>query len=216
MADLILALDVLDPMQAREVAESCAASLDAIKLGYPLILSAGLGVVRELTDIGLPMIADFKVADIPNTNRLIAEQVFLAGFDTIICHGFTGRDAVEACVDAAHAYGGECFVVAEMSHPGALSFFSRGIAEQIATLAVECRADGIIAPATRPERIRALRGVVRSRKIYSPGIGTQGGDLRSVLPLVEGVIVGRTIYGAADPAQEAAVIAAIVNDERSS
>ena len=178
MAELILALDVGDPLEALEIAETCAPYLDRLKLGYPLILRAGLGIVEDLASLGLPLIADFKVADIPNTNRLIAEQVFTRGFDAIICQGFVGRDAIEACVDSARAYGGECYVVAEMSHPGATQFFSRGIAERLAELAVECRADGIIAPGTRPERIRALRPIVRQRKILAPGIGTQGGRPR--------------------------------------
>ena len=99
------------------IAHECAPHLDAIKVGYPLILSAGLSIAQELEAEDLPLIADFKVADIPNTNRLIAEQVFDAGFSSIICHGFfTGKDAVLACVDVASDYGGSCFVVAEMSH----------------------------------------------------------------------------------------------------
>lgn len=207
MAELILALDVVDPLEALEIAETCAPYLDRIKLGYPLILRAGLGIVEDLVALDLPLIADFKVADIPNTNRLIAEQVFTSGFEALICQGFVGRDAVQACVDAARAYGGECYVVTEMSHPGATQFFSPGIAERLAVLAVECRADGIIAPGTRPERIRALRPIVRQRKILAPGIGTQGGDLARVAPLVDGVIVGRTIYEARDPATVAAEIA---------
>jgi orotidine-5'-phosphate decarboxylase len=207
MAELILALDVGDPLEALEIAETCAPFLDRLKLGYPLILRAGLGIVEDLASLGLPLIADFKVADIPNTNRLIAEQVFTRGFDAIICQGFVGRDAIEACVDTARAYGGECYVVAEMSHPGATQFFSRGIAERLAELAVECRADGIIAPGTRPERIRALRPIVRQRKILAPGIGAQGGDLARVAPLVDGVIVGRTIYEARDPVTVAADLA---------
>jgi len=208
MAELILALDVTDPLSALEIAEACAPYLDRIKLGYPLILASGIGIARDLATFGLPLIADFKVADIPNTNRLIAEQVFTNGFDAIICQGFVGRDAIEACVDGARAYGGECYVVTEMSHPGATRFFSPGIAERLAEMAVECRADGIIAPGTRPERIKALRPIVRSRKILSPGIGAQGGDLARVAPLVDGVIVGRTIYEARDPASVAAEFAA--------
>lgn len=208
MTELILALDVTDPLSAIEIAEACAPYLDRIKLGYPLVLAAGLGIAKDLATFGLPLIADFKVADIPNTNRLIAEQVFTHGFDAIICQGFVGRDAIEACVDGARAYGGECYVVAEMSHPGATRFFSPGVAERLAELAVECRADGIIAPGTRPERIRALRPIVRTRRILSPGIGVQGGDLARVAPLVDGVIVGRTIYDARDPATVAADLAA--------
>jgi orotidine-5'-phosphate decarboxylase len=154
--------------------------------------------------LGLPLIADFKVADIPGTNRLIAGQVFAHGFSAIICHGFCGSDSVAACVDTAHDNGGECYVVAEMSHPGAEEFFHGGAAEKIATLARECGADGIIAPATRPERVRLLREIIGKKKIYSPGIGAQGGTFEPLAGIVDGIIVGRQIYAAPDPAAAAA------------
>jgi orotidine-5'-phosphate decarboxylase len=199
MTELILALDVTEKKKALSLAHACAPHLDAIKLGYPLILSCGLSLARELEDEDLPLIADFKVADIPNTNRLIVEQVFDAGFSSVICHGFTGKDAIEACVDTTSDYGGACFVVAEMSHPGATEFFHGETAEHIARLAMECGADGIIAPATRPDRVRLLRGIVKNRKILSPGIGVQGGVADLVAGLVDGIIVGRAIYEAEDP-----------------
>jgi len=199
MTELILALDVTEKKKALAISHECAPYLDAIKLGYPLILSCGMSIAEDLERENLPLIADFKVADIPNTNRLIAEQVFDAGFSSIICHGFTGKDAVQACVDVSSDYGGSCFVVAEMSHPGAAGFFHEGTAERIAHLAIECGADGIIAPATRPERVRALRDIVGNRKILSPGIGAQGGDPDLVTGLVDGIIVGRAIYEADTP-----------------
>ncbi|KQC03053.1 MAG: orotidine 5'-phosphate decarboxylase [Methanoculleus sp. SDB] len=203
MTDLILALDVTGPDEALAIAEVCAPLVDRIKLGYPLILAAGLGIAGEIAAFGCPLIADFKVADIPNTNRLIAEQVFDAGFSALITHAFTGSDSVSACVEVAHNNGGECYVVAEMSHPGAVEFFHGGTAERLAETAVLCGADGIIAPATRPDRIRALRQVIGERKILSPGVGVQGGRMEEVQALVDGVIVGRSIYGAPDPAAAA-------------
>jgi orotidine-5'-phosphate decarboxylase len=199
MTELILALDVTEKKKALAIAEACAPHLDAIKLGYPLILSCGLGIAEAMEELDRPLIADFKVADIPNTNRLIAEEVFDAGFSSIICHGFTGIDAVQACVDVAADYGGACFVAAEMSHPGATAFFHGGTAEKIAEMAVACGADGIIAPATRPERVKILRGIVGTRKILSPGVGAQGGDANAIAQLVDGIIVGRAIYEANDP-----------------
>ena len=69
MPDLILALDITEKKRALRVAHTCAPYLDAIKIGYPLVLSAGLGIAGELAREGLPLIADFKVADIPNTNH---------------------------------------------------------------------------------------------------------------------------------------------------
>jgi orotidine-5'-phosphate decarboxylase len=199
MTDLILALDVLEKERAIAIAQECAPCIDAIKLGYPLILSSGLAIVDDMTEHDLPLIADFKVADIPNTNRLITEQVFDAGFSSIICHGFTGKDSVLACVETAFECGGACYVVAEMSHAGATDFFHGGTAERIARMAVECGADGIIAPATRPDRVKILRGIIGTRKILSPGVGVQGGDARAVAALADGIIVGRAIYEAADP-----------------
>jgi len=203
MTDLILALDVLSRKEAIRIAEKTAQKLDAIKIGYPLVLAAGLDIAYDIAEFGLPLIADFKVADIPNTNRLIAEQVFDAGFSAIIVQGFTGSDSVMACVEAAHEKGGECYVVSEMSHPGALEFFSDGVAERLAQAAADSGADGIIAPATRPERIKALREIVGDRKILSPGVGAQGGKAEDVAPLIDGMIVGRAIYTAQDPAAAA-------------
>ena len=208
MPDLILALDVLDRSSASTIVQKTSDSIDAIKLGYPLVLAEGLGIAKELSDISeLPLIADFKVADIPNTNHLIAEQVFAAGFSSIICHGFSGEDSVTACTDAAHDAGGKCFVVCEMSHPGATTFYHGGVAELIAEMAMKAGADGIIAPATRPERIQALRAIVQDALIYSPGIGTQGGDAAQIADLVDGMIVGRSIYEAVDPKAAAQVYA---------
>lgn len=203
MTELILALDVGSRGEALRVAGLRAPHIDAIKVGYPLILSTGLPFVRYLATFGLPLIADFKVADIPNTARLIARQVFAHGFSAVICHGFTGSDSVRACIGEAHAAGGECYVVAEMSHPGAEEFFHGGTAERIAALAAGMGADGIIAPATRPDRVVVLRQIVGNKKIYAPGVGAQGGDAGRLAGLVDGIIVGRQIYEAPDPAAAA-------------
>ena len=201
MAELVLALDVEDRAAALRIAEAVAPHIDALKVGYPLALSAGLSIARELkASTGKKLIADFKVADIPHTNQLICEQAFTAGFDAVIAQGFVGMDAVKACVQSAHRHGGECYVVAEMSHPGAVEFFHQGVAERIAAMAVVAGADGIIAPATRPDRVQTLRQMVGRLKIYAPGVGAQGGELGQVTALVDGVIIGRMIYGAADPA----------------
>jgi orotidine-5'-phosphate decarboxylase len=208
MTELILALDVTARSRALEIAQSCAPYLDAIKIGYPLVLSCGLSLAQELSSLDLPLIADFKVADIPSTNTLICEQVFDAGFHAVIAHGFPGEDSLRACVESAHAYGGSVYVVAEMSHPGAMEFFPP-VAGRIASLAVQSGAEGIIAPATRPERIRSLRDIVGKKKIYSPGVGVQGGDLDKAASLADGIIVGRSIYQAPDPAEAARHISRI-------
>src|SRR5437016_7372542 len=101
---LVLALDVTDAKHAAEIALSVRPHVDAVKVGWPLVLAGGLNVLRTLAKSGY-VLCDFKIADIPNTNRLIVEQAVDAGASGIICHGFVGEDSVRACVDAAGGQG---------------------------------------------------------------------------------------------------------------
>jgi len=205
---LILALDVLSADRADLVLGSAAEFLDAVKVGYPLILAAGLPVVSCLAE-RLPVIADLKVADIPNTNRLICDQVFDAGASGIIAHAFPGQDSLQACADSAAQAGAALYVVTEMSHPGAQDFMAVR-AEDMARLAVEVGAAGVVAPATRPQRISAIRKIIGPRIIISPGVGAQGGTAASALKAgADFLIAGRSIYEAKDPgiaAQELAYL----------
>ena len=202
---LILALDMTDPKRAVELAGSVRSHVDAVKVGWPLVLAGGLNVLRTLAKSGY-VLCDFKIADIPNTNRLIVEQAVDAGASGIICHGFVGEDSVRACVDAAG--GKEVFVVVEMSHPGGVEYTAKH-AEDLARLATRANATGIIAPATRPERVRALRAIIGRKQILAPGVGAQGGKASEAIAAgADAVIVGRAIYEAANPATEAKAIAA--------
>lgn len=203
---LILALDVKDKSSAISISKDAAKHLDAIKIGYPLVLGAGLGIINRICEFA-PVIADFKVADIPNTDRLICSQAFEAGASAVIAHGFTGRDSLLECVRTANEYNGGIFVVTEMSHPGAVEFMAPKALE-IAALAVECRASGVVAPATRPERIKQIRNIVGELTIISPGVGAQGGSAADAIKAgADYVIVGRSIYNSKTPRKEALKIA---------
>ena len=212
---LILALDVLSRDKALELTEQLVDHFDAIKVGYPLILHAGLGIVEEISSIS-PVIADLKIADTPNTNRLICEAVLGAGADAIIAQAFPGKDSLVACADCARGFGADLFVVTEMSHPGAEQFMAP-LAERMARLAVEAGASGVVAPATRPERIRLIRSIIGDRLIISPGVGAQGGSAREALQAgADYLIVGRSVYGSADPVAQAKELAAQVEQSRRS
>ena len=212
---LILALDVLSRDKALELTEQLVDHFDAIKVGYPLILHAGLGIVEEISSIS-PVIADLKIADTPNTNRLICEAVLGAGADAIIAQAFPGKDSLVACADCAESFGADLFVVTEMSHPGAEQFMAP-LAERMARLAVESGASGVVAPATRPERIRLIRSIIGDKLIISPGVGAQGGSAGQALQAgADYLIVGRSVYGSADPVAQAKELAAQVEQSRRS
>jgi len=81
-------------------------------------------------------------------------------------------------------------------------------AEDLARLATRAKATGIIAPATRPERVRALRAIIGRKQILAPGVGAQGGKASEAIAAgADAVIVGRAIYEAAKPAAAAQAIA---------
>jgi orotidine-5'-phosphate decarboxylase len=200
---LVLALDVTDRSRALDVAARVAPHVDAVKVGYPLVLSCGTGIIGDLGKCTY-VLCDFKVADIPNTSRLIASEAFKAGAKGIICHAFPGRESIAAVVDEAKRHGGDVLVVTEMSHPGALDFMAPK-AEQMARMAKDSGASGIIAPATRPERVKALRAMVGDLLIVSPGVGAQGGTASQAISAgADAIIVGRSLYEAPDPAEAAA------------
>ncbi|MBC7085850.1 MAG: orotidine-5'-phosphate decarboxylase [Methanomethylovorans sp.] len=209
---LILALDVTDRQQALRIAQNVKGHVDAIKIGYPLVLATGKDIIAEIADM-ISVIADFKVADIPNTNRLICEQVFRAGADAVIVHGFTGSDSLRTCVEVAEEHGGEVYVVIEMSHPGALDFMQR-VAEDMAQMAANAKVSGVIAPATRPERVKKIRSIIGDDiAIISPGVGVQGGSAADAIRAgADWVIVGRSIYKADDPRQAAINIEKEIKD----
>lgn len=193
---IILALDETDGKKALEVAESVSGIVDAIKINWPLVLSEGPGMITELSRFS-EVICDFKVADIPNTVRLIVENAVSRGASGVIVHAFTGEDSLKVAVEAAG--GADIYAVTEMSHPGGQMFTAKH-AEEMARMGVECGVSGFIAPATRPERITAIRKIAGELKILSPGVGAQGGKASDAIRAgADYAIVGRAIYGATDP-----------------
>jgi len=200
---LILALDVTSREDALRVAEAAREHIDAIKINWPLILAAGPEMIREMSSVK-DVICDLKIADIPNTNRLIVEQAMARGASAVICHGFPGEDSVKACVEAAK---GQVFVVSEMSHPGGKQF-TAPVADRLAALAKSVGARGIVAPATRPGRIAELRKTIGPMEIISPGVGAQGGKASDAIAAgADYIIVGRAIYEASDPGESAKALA---------
>ena len=197
---LILALDETDLTKALHVLDEVADLIDAVKINWPLIMSAGPEIITTLSKKA-EVICDFKIADIPNTDRLIIEQDIKRGASAVIVHAFTGTDSLQACVEAAQ--GKDVFVVTEMSHPGGQEFTAH-YAEKFAAMAAECKASGLIAPATRPERIQQIKSVAPNLLILSPGVGTQGGSASAAIANgADYVIVGRSIYGSSNPREVA-------------
>ena len=197
---IILALDLQTIEEAMEVAEGVREYVNTIKIGYPLVLAEGLesiSIIKEEFDC--KVIADFKVADIPETNSKIADLTFKAGADAIIVHGFVGEDSAQACLDSAERFGGNVFLLTEMSHPGA-SRFLQYAADEIAHMGVDMGLKNFVAPSTKLDRLKKIRSIVGNESfVISPGVGVQGGDPRKTLEFADAIIVGRSIYSSENP-----------------
>jgi orotidine-5'-phosphate decarboxylase len=194
---VILALDVLERKKALEIVKKTADYIDAVKVGYPLVLSTGIDVIKDLGEFSKPIIADFKVADVPHVSQEICRIAKGAGADYVIVQGIMGPDVVRACSSEA-----DIIIVCDMSHPGALDFISQHNRE-IARIAKE-HATGIVAPATRPQTIKTLREIVGNLTIISPGVKVQGASVGSAIKAgADFEIIGRAIYNSADPHKEA-------------
>lgn len=195
---LILALDVIDKQDAIKITEEVSNHFDAIKVNFPLVLSSGLDVMAQLAEFK-PVIADFKIADIPYTSSIISQLAFKAGASAVIVHGFTGSDTVSAVIDSGKPFKGEVYVVSELSSKGGKEYFP-AVADKIVEMAMDLGCNGIIAPATRVERIAHYRKMSEELTIIAPGIGAQGGKIEEAVKAgADFIILGRSIYRSADP-----------------
>ena len=185
--------------------------VSAIKINRQFTDVAGLCFISELLDYNIPLIADFKIADIDSTSSKIASNAFNAGFDAVICHGFVGKDPLEAVCQVARDMERGVIVVVSMSHPGSRYFInpnSEKIAELVKSMGSE-KIDGVVAPATFPGEIKKLRNILGDDiLIMSPGVGAQGANPGDAISHgADFEMVGRAIYNAQEPGKAAKEIA---------
>ncbi len=202
---IIHALDVEDDQQALRIARDVEPYVDAIKVSYPLIIRYGGKIMNDIKKkINLPIIACFKVGDIPEISSRIVDIAIESGADGLTLQGFVGEDTMTKCIEVAHEKGAYVFMVTEMSHPGAEQFMSP-VGMDIAKMAKRLRSDGIVTPATRPEVTRRYREIVgKDMWIISPGVGAQGAKLGdAILAGATFEIVGRRIYQDLNPKEVA-------------
>ena len=189
-----------------------------IKLNLHLLLPLGQREIRRITAAsarhGLVAIADIKLNDIGSTNTAAARTLWDLGFDAVIANPIMGLGSLRPLVASAHRHGRGVITLCHMSAPEASSTYdlrvgssgprparTQRLHELFLRWAVREGADGIIAGATFPGIVERCSRAARGRlDIYSPGVGTQGGDaLTAVSAGADYIIVGRTILNARDP-----------------
>lgn len=191
--------------------------LCGIKLNFHLLLPLGGKEIQKINKTahryGLQTIADIKLNDIGNTNRVTAEHLWNLGFDAVIANPIMGLDSLKNLVKSAHKNGKGVITLCHMSAPEAkLSYdmeIKMGKKQQLYQLflnwALTAKVDGIVIGATFPKIIQyCSEQSGKNLSIFSPGVGIQGGNANEViLSGTNYLIVGRTILNSKNPVQVA-------------
>jgi orotidine-5'-phosphate decarboxylase len=233
--DIILALDLpyQNPQNRSSLLTRAQTILDAVhphvcavKINHHLILPLGTfdGVqtlVNQAHKHGLQAIMDCKANDIGNTNQVIAEYYFAAGFDALIANPFVGwEEGLKPIFETARKQDRGVILLTYMSHKGAAEGYGQTVIDPqtnsrtkqyllFAEKALKWGADGTIVGATVPDRIREIHQILGDTvPIYSPGVGAQGGAAETARKAgARYLIVGREITQAEKPAEAAKKLA---------
>ena len=184
--------------------------LCGIKLNFHLLLPLSAREIIKINktahDYGLQTIADIKLNDIGNTNRVTTEHLWDLGFDAVIANPIMGLDSLKNLVKSSHKEQKGVITLCHMSAPEArLSYdleIKMGKKQQLYQLflnwALTAKVDGIVVGATFPKIIQyCSKEAGKNLSIFSPGVGTQGGSAEEVISSgTNYLIVGRTILNA--------------------
>jgi orotidine-5'-phosphate decarboxylase len=137
----------------------------------------------------VPVILDAKRADIDNTNLGYVREAFeYLKADAITVHPYLGAEALRPFLEQKNK---GIIVLCRTSNPGSSEFqhllvngepLYHVIARHVAKKWNIHRNCGLVAGATHPEEIQAIRDVVGDDvPLLIPGIGMQGGDLQKTI-----------------------------------
>lgn len=187
--------------------------LCGIKLNFHLLLPLGSKEITKINKVahqyGLQTIADIKLNDIGNTNRVTTEHLWNMGFDAVIANPIMGLGSLKNLVKSAHNNNNGVITLCHMSAPEAKLSYDLEVRlrkkQQLYQLfldwALTSKVDGIVVGATFPEIIKhCSKKAGKKLDIFSPGVGTQGGDATQVISAgTDYLIVGRTILDNKNP-----------------
>ncbi len=227
-AELVVALDFDDTLDALNMATSLREYATWVKVGLELFITEGPRVVQTLHGMGFKVFLDLKLHDIPNTVYGAVRAASRAGADMLTIHVAGGQamcqEAVRASHDAIQESGRnpedrtKIFGVTVLTSlaDGELPGVTIPLAEHAQSLAQSAAKWGLDGVVCSGHEVMAIKKVAPSLQCLTPGIrlsDNNADDQRRVMTPAQAVqagsdylVVGRPITRAHKPEEVAAQI----------
>ena len=221
---VFVALDTPDLANAISLAQSVKPYVGGLKVGLEFISALGPDAIRKIAAVGLPVFADVKFHDIPNTVAGAAKAIAGLGVAMFNVHASGGEAMMRAAAEAIAPWTPRPLLIAvtvlTSLDDGVLESVGqqRPASDQVARLAALTKAsgrDGVVCSAHELATVRAACGP--DFLTIVPGIrpaGAAKGDQKRVMTPAEAraagadiLVIGRPITAAPDPAAAARAIA---------
>ena len=180
----------------KEIIQATSDLVCAYKPQFAFFEAEGLQGLRALEKTlnaipsGIPVILDVKRGDLGNTSVAYAKAAFeVWGADAVTVSPYMGLDSIQPFIDNSDK---GIFILIRTSNPGGADFLelsvtdadltTRPLYEHIAHKANSWNTSdnlGLVVGATNPAELKEIRGICDTLPILIPGIGAQGGDLKS-------------------------------------
>ena len=218
---IMVALDVTDLDEARELVGRLGDSVGVYKIGLELIYRGGLGFAEELAKEGRRVFLDAKLLDIEATVERAAAAIAKTGAQFLTVHA-TDRKTLDAAVRGRGDSTLKLLGVTVLTNLDRSDLSEQGIdmpplalVQERARLAQDAGFDGIVASG---KEAAALHERLRNFLIVTPGIRPAGTDAQDQARVVtpsdavaagaDYLVIGRPITRADDPRAAAEAIAA--------
>jgi orotidine-5'-phosphate decarboxylase len=221
---VFVALDTPDLSRALAIARAVKPHVGGLKVGLEFISALGPDAVRRIVEVGLPVFADTKFHDIPNTVAGAARAIALLGVRMFNIHASGGEAMMRAAAEAIADVHPRPLLIAvtvltSLDDAALASVGQRGPSvaqvERLTALAKASGLDGVVCSAHEIASVRKVCGADFLTVV--PGIRPSGSaliDQRRVMTPAEALaagadvlVIGRPITAAVDPAKAAQSIA---------
>lgn len=218
---LIVALDLPDVAQARDMVETLGDAVSFYKIGMELAYGGGLGLVDEFSRAGKQVFVDLKLHDIGATVEKATAQIAKLGARFLTVHAFpqTLAAAARGSQGSSLQVLGVTVMTSYDDADLAACGYRLNLRDLVALRAQQAKEAGIAGLILSPEELVATRAAVgESLLLVTPGVRPAGaalGDQKRVATPSEAfqrgadyIVVGRPIVAAPDPRAAALAIQA--------